>query len=117
MTNIANKLNGSMEVENTEETKLDLPTDIGDTLEICKQYMMLGLNIQTQLEWLIELGIEEAITERKVNVEALPHIRNFLENITEKMFGDIIEQSYEVMMMIDNYELTHPQAFQTRITN
>ena len=104
MTSV-NKLNGS--VENVEETKLDLPTDIGDILEVCEQYTMLGFNIQQQIKWLLEIGIDEAIQEGKVNVEALPHIRSFLENITEKMYGDVIDQSFEVIMMIDNYELKH----------
>jgi len=115
MTNVSNKLNGS--IENVEETKLDLPTHIGDIIDICEQYSMLGWSVRHQIKHLLEVGIDEAIQDGTVNVEALPHIRDFLESITEKMFGDVIDQCYTAMMMIDDYELKHPYLFRTQNKN
>lgn len=114
MTSV-NKLNGS--IDNINETELDIPIDINDIIEVCKQYTQLGWNIQQQIGWLIELGIEESLKEGKVSVEALPHIRQFLKSITEKMFGDTVDQAFAVIMMIDNYELHNPQVFKAHVAN
>lgn len=105
MTNLSYKLNGSI----VSESKI--ATDITDILTVCKQYSILGINIQQQVEFLIEDGIEEAVKNGKVNHQVLPYIRDFLESITKnEFFGDAVDQAYSMMMMIDHYELTHKEV-------
>lgn len=113
MTAISNKLNRSAEINNSNDNEeIDIALDINDLIEVCKSYNRLGWNIQQQFEFLIEFGIDEAIKEKKVSAEFLPHIRTFLKSITDNYwFGDAADQANEVIAMIDNYELKHPHFF------
>ncbi len=104
MNNSLNELNGPV----VSETKTII--DLSDVLEVCRQYTVLGWGTQNQIECLAECGVEEAIDSGKVNRQALPHIRDFLQSITERLINsDVVDQAYSILMMIDHYELKHPQ--------
>lgn len=102
---------------NSEESddNFDSPIDISDILNVCKEYSKLGWQIQNQIECLNEFGIEECVNSGKVNVSALPFIKNFLKTIADNpLFGDASEQSIECVSLIENYEATHPQLIKKK---
>lgn len=104
MINTLNELNGPQVNDN------NLPIDLTDLLEVFKGYNNLGWLIQRQIECLIENGVEESVMSGKVNIEVLPHIRNFLDSITQRMIGtDMADQCWAVIMMLDDFELKHPE--------
>lgn len=106
MINALNELNGSI------ESASSAAVDLTDILEVCKQYTVLGWTIQHQIECLIENGVEEAVNSGKVNSQVLPHVREFLKSITERLINtDVVDQAYAVIMMIDHYEMKNPQIF------
>lgn len=109
MTNLLATLNGSI-IESNDNVAID----ITDILTICKQYNILGWNLQGQLEYLIENGVEETVNNGKVSVEMLPYIRDFLKSITERLTNaDVVDQAYAIIMMIDYYEFNYPKAFRS----
>lgn len=103
MTN--NGLNAKyVSLPNSERSEADIPLDISDILTVCKNYAVLGINIQQQIECIMEMGIDEAVSSGKVKIEVLPHIRQFLKSITDYFLGDAVDQSFAVIMMIDDFE-------------
>jgi hypothetical protein len=80
-----------------------------DILAICRQYALLGLNIQGQVEAIMTFGVEEAIDSGLVSVAALPHIKDFLSHITSQAyFGVAAFQANECLEMLEGFENTHP---------
>lgn len=113
MTNTALKLNEIEYITNDE-----IALDISDIITICKKYSVLGYQIQNQIGHIVELGIDEAINSGNVNVKALPYIRDFLKSIMENgYFGEACNQSAGVVLLIDDYELKHPEQFRNNNRN
>jgi hypothetical protein len=93
----------------TNQDELDIPLDITDILSVCREYSMLGWQIQQQVENIVELGIQDAIDTRAVSISSLPHIRAFLKQvIANPYFGDAVAQAEKAVMLIDTYTDTHP---------
>ena len=93
---------------------LDLTPTISDVLNVCKQFSQLGWRIQAQLEYILNHGIEEAIGDGQISAETLPHIRHFLQFLCENpYFGDASEESLELLLLLDDCALQHPQFFIT----
>lgn len=95
-----------------DEYTLDIPIDISDILTVCREYSQLGWQMQQQLEYVMEVGIEEAISSGKVNANVIPLMRDFLRVICQNaFFGDASDQSYQAIMMLDDYVAKHPFLF------
>lgn len=89
----------------SNEEEFSIPLDLTDILSICQEFNKLGLQIQTQIENIIELGVEEAIKSGYINQQSLPHIKNFLNVVCQNpYFGDAIFQAKEAIMAISEYE-------------
>jgi len=90
---------------NSNEEEFTIPLDIQDIINICKEYNQLGWKIQNQIQDILEIGIKECISSNRVNRESLPHIKNFLQQITKNpYFGDSIFQAEECIYLINEYE-------------
>lgn len=102
-------LNGSTAViidpkknEINEEETFDLPLDISDIINVCREYSKLGWTVQTQIECIMEIGIQEAVNSGAVSIPSLPHIKNFLQQIQQNgYFGDASSQSNDLLQEID----------------
>lgn len=111
-TNVINKLNFSLNNESTEET-FSNPIDISDIISVCKEYSKLGWKVQSQVECIMEIGIDEAIKSNAVTVASLPHIKDFLQQISQNpYFGDACDQAVDCIHLIDMFEDTNPTLFQ-----
>lgn len=79
----------------------DIPLNISDILHICKEYSKLGLNMQNQINYIVEFGLEECIQNKYIKTEHLPYICSFLEKLCENVyFGDAVSQSKEIIFNI-----------------
>src|ERR1700684_3745651 len=86
-----------------------IPLHISDLLSLCKSYHQLGYSIQSQVEMIVDIGIEEAITSGVVDLIALPHIKHFLRSIAEEpIFGDASSIALDCVCLIELYEDKHP---------
>ncbi len=93
------------------EDELEIPIDLSDILTVCKEYHKLGWKIQSQVENLLELGIDESIQQGIVKVESLPHIKDFLTSICDNAyFGDAAYQANECIALIEHFELRSPST-------
>ena len=87
-----------------EDEFSDIPLCINDIISICIEYNKLGYNIQSQIQNIIDMGADEAIKSGVVKLEALPHIKNFLEQIcSNPYFGEAISEAEECIMLIKEY--------------
>ena len=103
-------------VENNTDNNetFDIPIDISDIINICKEYSKLGWQIQKQIEEITELGIEEAINSGTVKITAIPHIKDFLTSVSDNAyFGDAADQAKECIALIESFELKNPLLFKT----
>jgi hypothetical protein len=84
---------------NRTEQKDDVnPLDISEILSICKEYSNLGLNIQSQIEYLLENGLEASIKSGVINTRHIPFIKAFLSNIKDNFyFGDASDQASDII--------------------
>jgi len=97
----------------SDENYLDIPIDISDIINICKEYNKLGWQIQKQIEDITEMGIDEAISNGSVKVIALPHIKDFLCSVSDNMyFGDAADQAKETIALIEIFEMKNPNLFE-----
>ena len=93
-------------VKNVEQDSI--PLNITDIISICKDFNILGWQIQSQVENILEVGIDESIKLGVVKQEALPHIKEFLVKITDNpYFGDAVSQAQECIYLIDQYQEQH----------
>lgn len=91
--------------ENNGDEEFSIPLDISDILNICREYNKLGWQIQTQVENILEVGVEESIKNGTVRKESLPHIKAFLRCITDNpYFGDAGSQALDCLKLIQIYE-------------
>lgn len=106
MSNTRLKTSAINDTYNTED-EYNIPLDISDLIHICKEYSLLGQQIQHQVEIILELGVEQAVKAKLVNANALPHIKNFLQQITQNAyFGDATEQAQECISLLEKYQKT-----------
>ena len=90
-------------INNTDE--YSIPLDISDLINICKEFNKLGWQIQNQVEYIIEFGVEESLKNGNVKRESLPYIKNFLKFICKNpYFGDSVLQAEECIYLISTYE-------------
>lgn len=90
--------------ENTEE-EFSIPLDLSDIIFICQEYYKLGWHIQSQIEYILENGVDESVKSGVVKKEALPHIKNFLKQIYDNgYFGDASSQAQDCIELIKQYE-------------
>ena len=88
-----------------KDDEFSIPLDISDILNICRAYNQLGWSIQTQVENILEIGVEEAIKVGSVKKESFPHIKAFLRCITDNpYFGDAGSQALDCLGLIKEYE-------------
>lgn len=88
------------------EEEYSIPLDISDIIHICQEYNKLGWQVQTQMEHILEVGINEAIKNNIVKKESLPFIKNFLESISKNpYFGDAVSQASICLDIINKYEM------------
>lgn len=90
-------------IENEEE--YSIPLDISDIINICREYNQLGWSIQSQVENILEVGVEESIKTGSVKQESLPKIKSFLKAISRNAyFGDAVSQAHDCIKLIQEYE-------------
>ena len=84
------------------EEEYSIPLNISDIIEICKEYNKLGYNIQSQMDSILNIGIEQSIISGILKKESLPHIKYFLTTIYDNSyFGDASFQAKECLFLID----------------
>jgi hypothetical protein len=89
--------------ETTEE--YSIPLDISDIINICREYNKLGWQMQSQVESILEVGVEESIKDGNVKQQSLPHIKSFLLSIyNNAYFGDAASQAHDCVQLIKEYE-------------
>ncbi len=113
MTNVLDNVKfNSSQTADQDNDQFEAPIDISDILSVCKVYSKLGWQIQNQIEYITEIGIEEAIKSETVKVESLPIIKYFLQTVSENpLFGDASFQANECISLIDGFEMCHPDLF------
>jgi hypothetical protein len=90
--------------DNTEE-EYSIPLDISDIISICKDFNSLGWQVQTQIDNILEVGVEESIRNGSVKQDSLPRIKYFLRRICgNAYFGDAVSQSQDCLKLIKQYE-------------
>lgn len=93
---------------NEEEEEFSIPLNISDLITVCQEYTKLGWQIQTQVENILEFGVEECIKSGSVKVGSLPHIKNFLLAIHRNpYFGDAASQADDCIQLIKQFEGKH----------
>jgi hypothetical protein len=100
----------ALETSTSEEKddEFSIPLDITDIISICKDFNSLGWQIQTQVENILEVGVEEAIKSGNVKKESLPRIKFFLRKICgNAYFGDAVSQAQDCIRLIQDYEEAH----------
>lgn len=86
------------------EEEFSIPLDISDIISICREYTKLGWQIQSQVENILEVGVEESIKSGNVKKQSLPHIKSFLHAICgNPYFGEATIQAQECIFLIDSY--------------
>lgn len=99
-----------------EDEKFDIPIDIADIINICKEYSMLGWQIQNQIEQITKSGIDKSIKNGTVKVGSLVAIKDFLYKICENAwFGDAANQANDCISLIEDFELRNPDLFLGKI--
>lgn len=102
------KSEGSFTKLQEVEEEFSIPLDISDIINICKEYNKLGWQIQTQVENILENGVEESIKSGLVKKESLIHIKSFLKSIGKNVyFGDAIFQAEECIYKINIFLENH----------
>lgn len=110
MKNVLDNVKFTSAKKAVDDDNFEIPMNISDILEVCKEYSRLGWQIQNQIEYISEMGIEESLKNGKVKIASLPLIKNFLKAVSQNpLFGDATEQADECVALIENYELTHPE--------
>ena len=91
-------------VVNVDE-EYSIPLDISDIINICREFNKLGWQVQTQVEHMLEFGVEESIQSGMVNKQSLPHIKSFLNALYRNpYFGDAASQANDCIKLISKYE-------------
>lgn len=92
-----------------DDEEFDIPIDLTDIITVCKEYSNLGYKIQNQIEHIVEIGVEEALSNGFISIAALPLIKHFLKIINNNpLFGDASIQANEAIYLIENFEMKNP---------
>ena len=98
----------SNQKSNDADEEYSIPICLDDIISICKNFNQLGWQIRQQVENLLEVGIEEAITSGYVKRESLPLIKDFLQQVSNNpYFGDAVDQAQSCIRLIQQYEDRH----------
>lgn len=109
------KNEGLAHKKESETEKIDVPIDIGDIIEICREYHSLGWQIQNEIEFIRDFGIAEGLNRGVVKPESLFIIKSFFQKIVDNAwFGDAADQACEVAFAIEDYICKHPHLFRSR---
>lgn len=73
------------------------PIDISEIIDLCKEYTYLGLNIQSQIDYILENGFDEAIKNNKLNHDNLQHIKNFMSKLSKLYYLDAALQAEDCL--------------------
>ncbi len=88
-----------------KDEEYSIPLDISDIISICKDFNSLGWQVQTQIDNILENGVEESIRNGSVKQESLPRIKYFLRRICgNAYFGDAVSQAQDCLLLIKQYE-------------
>lgn len=94
-----------------EEEEFEIPLDIEDIMLICREYSKLGWNLQSQIEAILAVGVETALKTGQATRDALPHIKDFLQQIINGVcVGNAAIQAIECIDLINHYQTTHKQV-------
>ena len=101
-----------------KDDEYDIPLDISDIINICKEFNRLGSQIQNQVENILEVGVEESIKTGNVKLQSLPHIKGFLKSICDNVyFGDATSQASDCIKLIQQYEEVNKLNYSTNASN
>lgn len=88
--------------EDQADEYTDIPIDISDIINVCREYNKLGWKIQSQIECLLDNGVDDSIKNGIITKESLPQIKHFLKSISRNAyFGDSCAQSDDLILKID----------------
>jgi len=77
-----------------------IPLDISEIMQICKEYSSLGFKIQSQIDYILENGIEEAIKNNKIS--DIEYIKDFFEKMSKMYYlGDAALQAEDCLKELD----------------
>lgn len=106
------------QTSNESDDEYNNPLDISDIINICREFNQLGWQIQSQVENILEVGVEESIKTGKVKQSSLPHIKKFLNAICRCVyFGDAVSQAYDGINLITEYEDKYKVTYHIAATN
>jgi len=93
---------------NEKDDEYSIPLCLDDLINVCKEYTKLGWQVQSQVENILEVGVEESIKSGVVQHVALSHIKSFLLSINKNpYFGDASSQADDCIKLIQRYEETN----------
>lgn len=99
-----NKLGNPVNDLVESEEEFSIPLDISDIIETCREYAKLGWQIQSQVENILENGVDESVKSGVVKRESLLLIKSFLKAISQNVyFGDASSQAEERINEINLY--------------
>jgi hypothetical protein len=85
-----------------------IPLCLDDIISICKEFSQLGNQIQSKIENILDMGVEDAINSGKVEQKYLPYIKFFLNKIiANPYFGEAGSQAEDCLRLIYLYEVKH----------
>lgn len=100
-----------MTLDKTADTSFSIPLDINDIISICRQYAMLGWEMQGQIESLLEIGVAASIQNGSIKSNSLPFIKDFLQHITKNAyFGEATLQAEECLYLLDTLNNQQEQS-------
>lgn len=93
-----------------EEEEFEIPLDIEDIMLICREYSKLGWNLQSQIEAILDVGVETALKNGQAKREALPHLKEFLQQIINGVcVGNAASQAIDCIDLINHYQTHNKQ--------
>lgn len=103
------KINNSSTPDNeNKDDEYSIPLDISDIINICREYNKLGWQVQSQVESILDIGVEESIKNGVIHNASLSLIKSFLSKICDNpYFGDAGSQANDCIKLIQQYEEIH----------
>jgi hypothetical protein len=78
--------------------ELDIPLDISDIIEICQEYNALGFQLQSNLQSILEDGVEVSIASGKINPKFVPFLIGFFDKVSKNVYlGDSAFQARQLV--------------------
>jgi hypothetical protein len=88
------------------DESFSIPLNLSDIVHVCREYNNLGWNLQTQIESILEFGIEDSIKNGLIKKESLPKIEKFLQHIRDiDYFGEASDQASKCIFYIQHFNL------------